>query len=263
MNKQSNSYIIIYATVLVVVVAAMLAFAAIQLQPMQQANIKIEKMGAILSSIGQGMDAAELAKNKTDYVEQEYAKYIVDSYLVDASGEKVEGDAFATLDNLGEAIAAGTYPVFVAKMDNGKTEYIIPVTGKGLWGPVWGYIALDEDCNTVLGAEFDHAGETPGLGAEISLTPFESQFIGKKLFDENGKFVSIALTKGVGSSAGNEHAVDAVSGGTLTSNGVQAMLKDCLQNYVPFFKKVTTESTSAPAAPAPVADTTQTEGGAE
>lgn len=238
MNKNSNTYIIAYSTIMVVVVAAVLSFAAISLKPAQEANVRVEKMGAILLTIGQGKEAAQAA-NKAQYIEQEYNKYITASFCVNAAGDKVEGgDAFAALGNLKEVFAEKeAMPVFEAKLDNGMHLYIVPMTGAGLWGPVWGYMALNDDCNTVYGAVFDHKSETPGLGAEISLPNFSNQFVGKKLF-ENGTFESIALTKGVGSSLENPYAVDAISGGTLTSNGVSAMLKNCLGDYVPFFEKV-------------------------
>ncbi len=237
MNKNSNTYIILYATILVVVVAAVLSFAAISLKPMQQANIRIEKMSAILSSIGEGKDASS-APSKDAYIETQYAKYIVASFCVDAEGNEVQGaDAFAALDNLPEVFALkSAMPVFVAKLDDGKTLYVVPTTGKGLWGAVWGYIALEDNCDTIYGVVLDHKSETPGLGAEIATPKFTEQFVGKQLF-KDGKFQSIQLTKGVGSSAGNPYAVDAVSGGTLTSNGVSAMFKNCLGDYVPFFEK--------------------------
>ena len=238
MNKNSNTYIISYSVAMVVVVAAVLSFAAIKLKPYQQANVKVEKMGAILSSIGQGKDA-DAAPNKAAYVEEQYAKYIVASFCVDAAGDKVEGaDAFAALDNLKEVFSLKeAMPVFEARLDNGLHLYVVPMTGVGLWGPVWGYIALNDDCNTVYGAVFDHKSETPGLGAEIATPAFSNQFVGKNLF-EDGKFQSIALLKGVGTSKDNPYAVDGISGGTLTSNGVSAMLKNCLGDYVPFFEKI-------------------------
>ncbi len=240
MNKNKNSYIIIYATVLVVVVAAVLSFAAISLKPMQQENIKIEKMGAILNSIGEGQEADSAPQGKGAYIEEEYAKYIVDAFCVDAQGNKVEGaDAFNALDNLGEAFTTKeAMPVFQAKLSGGETLYVVATYGKGLWGPVWGYVALQSDCNSVYGVVLDHKGETPGLGAEIATKPFADQFVGKQIFAE-GKYVGITLTKGVGSSAGNPNAVDGITGGTITGNGVSEMLVRCLGDYVPFFETVT------------------------
>lgn len=250
MNKNSNSYIIIYATILVVAVAAVLSFVAISLQPLQMANVEVEKMGAILTSIGEGKGAAE-APNKDQYIKEEYKKYIVSSFCVNAEGATVEGaDAFKALDDLPEVFELKTaMPIFEAKLDNGLKLYVIPTRGKGLWGPVWAYIALNADCNTIYGASFDHKSETPGLGAEISLPAFGDKFVGKQLF-KDGVFQSIVLTKIQGSSQGNPHSVDGISGGTLTSNGVAEMLKRCLGDYVPFFKKIQEQSAIAVALPA-------------
>lgn len=114
--------------------------------------------------------------------------------------------------------------------------YIIPVRGKGLWGPIWGYIALEGDMNTVYGVSFGHKSETPGLGAEIETVKFQQQFNGKKIFDQDGDFVSIKAVKG-GALPDNIHGVDAVSGATITSDGVTEMFRRTLSNYIPYFKK--------------------------
>lgn len=258
MNKNSNTYIIAYATLLVVVVAAVLSYASISLKPRQEANVLIEKKGAILASIGQGLDAAKAPEGKDKYIDAEYAKYITAGFFVNAAGDRTDADSKAILDALGklpEVFATKeAMPVFEAKSADGKTLYVVPLTGKGLWGPVWGYLALSADCNTVEGAVFDHKGETPGLGAEIALPAFQKQFIGKHLFDGT-KFESITLTKGVGSSEGNPYAVDAISGGTLTSNGVRDMLKNCLADYVPFFEKIRNATPAAELTPAIVDST--------
>ena len=274
MNKQSNTYIVTYATILVVLVAAVLSFAAIKLQPMQQANIMTEKMGAILSTIGEGKEA-DTAPDKNKYIEAEFAKYITRAFFIDSTGKTTDAtpeEVLESLNDLPSVFAARTaMPVFeatVTKDGASKTEYVIPMTGKGLWGAVWGYIALSDDCNTVVGAVFDHKGETPGLGAEIAGAEFQQQFVDKKIFNNEGQFVSIDLLKGKGSSAGNPSAVDAISGGTLTSNGVKAMLKDCLDDYVPFFEQVQSTAKSVPMIDlVPAADSTattqNTEGGAK
>lgn len=241
MNKQSNTYTILYSIVMVVVVAAALAFVSISLQPIQQANVEIEKMSDILGSVG--LYSAEKAPaNKDAYVKEQYAKYITESFLVNDKGDK-SGDpamAFKVLNNLKVAFHAEPadmqLPVFVSKNDAGKINYIFPVYGTGLWGPVWGYIALNDDLNTISGVVFDHKGETPGLGAEITAAPFENQFIGKSIFAATD-FVGISVTKGVGSSNGNDHAVDAISGGTITSRAVQSMIIDCLKAYEPYILK--------------------------
>ena len=128
--------------------------------------------------------------------------------------------------------------MFVCEL-NDEQIFIIPMLGKGLWGPIWGYMALREDFNTVVGAVFDHQGETPGLGAEIAYPVFQKQFVGKQIFDDEGNFVSIAIVKGgVANSykVAPKHGVDAISGGTITSDGLANMIKTGLANYLNFFK---------------------------
>ena len=129
------------------------------------------------------------------------------------------------------------FPLFVFEKE-GNTYYVIPVRGKGLWGPIWGYLALQGDMNTVYGASFGHKGETPGLGAEIETEIFQQQFVGKKILDESGRFVSVKVIKG-GAAPDDVHGVDAVSGGTITSNGVTEMLSRTVSSYIPYFKSLT------------------------
>lgn len=239
MNKNSNAYIITYASVMVVVVAAALAFAALSLQKRQAENVRIEKMGDILGSIGEGGDA-DKAPDKAKYIAEQYDKFITDSYAVNEQGDKIEGaDAFQLLINLkaeyDKPAAERELPVFVSKNAEGRPSYIIPVWGAGLWGPVWGYVALADNWDTVEGVVLDHKGETPGLGAEISTSAFEDQFKGKQIL-KDGKVESIILKKG-GMSGDNPYAVDAITGGTLTSIGVEKMLKNGLSGYQAFIDK--------------------------
>ena len=229
---------------MVVIVALVLAFASLSLQPIQKANQDNETKGAILMSIGQGMDA-EKAKDKTAYINEEYAKYIIESFAVDSKGNKVEGaDAFALLGSLKDEYAKPenerVLPVFVGKKDSGEKLYILPLWGSGLWGPLWGYLALESDMTTIYGAVFDHKGETPGLGAEITTAAFQNQFKGKSIFNGN-EIVGISVLKGAGSSADNPNAVDAISGGTITSRGVQDMIISNLQGYAGFIEKTKSE----------------------
>ena len=240
MNKNSNTYIIGYSAVMVIVVAAVLSFASLSLQSRQNENVRIEKMNDILRSIGEG-EGADQAPDKAKYVMEEYEKYIVDSYAVNTKGEKVEGaDAFNLLINLkaeyDKPAADRVLPVFVSRSDEGVIHYILPVWGAGLWGPVWGYIALDADWDTIYGVVFDHKSETPGLGAEITLAGFRDQFKEKKIYEES-TLVAISVLKGSGASAGNIHAVDAITGGTITSRGVEKMLKNCLTDYSAYMDK--------------------------
>jgi len=244
MNKNSNSYTVIYAAVMVIVVAVLLALAATALKEPQQANIRSEKMGAILKSLGQAKDM-ETASDKNEYIKEEFQKYITKAYSVSEDGNQSEmttSEAVAALGKLPQIFAEKkAMPLFEAEI-NGEKAYVVPVTGAGLWGKIWGYVALKPDFETIIGVVLDHASETPGLGAEIATDKFQAQFPGKKIYKEGSVFFD--LLKGKGSSEGNENAVDAVTGGTMTSAGVKKMLNNCLSAYSAFFNKAKTESSN-------------------
>jgi Na+-transporting NADH:ubiquinone oxidoreductase subunit C len=233
-NKNSNKFTMIFASVMVVVVAVLLASAAIQLGPLQQQNARIEKMQNILTSIGIDSDVKQ--------AEKLFNQYIQEQIVLNVQGEQVKNDVNAfdiDLKKEQDKLKTGRaneqlFPLFIFKKEE-NLYYIIPVRGKGLWGPIWGYLALEGDMNTVFGASFGHKSETPGLGAEISTAEFQEQFNGKTIFDESGNFTSVRVIKG-GAPPGDTHGVDAISGGTITSNGVSEMLSRTLENYIPFFK---------------------------
>ncbi len=234
----SNKYIIIYSSLLVVIVAIALTVVAVQLKPIQEENIRIEKMRNILGAVNietTVKDAAVL-----------YKKYITETRVVNNKGQIVENvEAFTTnlAVELKKAAHLRNLPVYVFSSDKGEKLYIVPVRGKGLWGPVWGYISFKSDFNTIAGAIFDHKGETPGLGAEIDTKPFQKQFFGKKIIDNNSTFISVKVVKG-NTDRSNEHLVDAISGGTITSDGVSKMLFDCLKEYQMYFNKIKSETLS-------------------
>ena len=220
MNTNSNSYTIIYAAIMVVIVAFLLAFVSSSLKETQYKNVEQDTKRQILSAI-----------NVTDVkdAEAEFAKYEVKDMLMNADGTLAPyTDAFQ-VSYKGE-IAEKRFHVFECKVD-GATKYILPIYGAGLWGPIWGYVALNDDKDTVYGVYFSHAGETPGLGAEIATPKFQAQFAGKKV-TENGA-IGLTVAKN-GKVTKPEYEVDGISGGTITSQGVDAMLKDCLKEYNPF-----------------------------
>lgn len=224
MNTQSNLYTVVYAALLVIFVAAALAFTNQALKETQKKNEEIDKKIQILRCV----NVQSTAKD----VEAKYDELVKETFLVNRDGSKAEGDAFKT--DVAKAYANGeALPVYVMEID-GATKYIIAMRGTGLWGPLWGYMALNDDKNTVFGVDFSHAGETPGLGAEISQPPFGRQFIGKEIF-KNGEFKSIAIVK-PGKTAEGQDYVDGISGGTITSQGVHHMIYDSLNNYVEFLK---------------------------
>lgn len=220
MNTNSNSYTIIYASVMVIIVAFLLAFVSSSLKETQNKNVELDTKKQILSALN--------IKDVAD-AEAEFAKVVSEDMLVDAEGNTTayEGKFVTGYENEAKA---GNLHVFVANV-NGETKYVFPVYGKGLWGGIWGYVALNADKNTVFGVYFAHASETPGLGAEIAAAPFQAQFTGKQTMAEGE--VALTVVKN-GKVADAAHEVDGISGGTITSVGVADMLKNCLSQYKMF-----------------------------
>ncbi|WP_339735593.1 NADH:ubiquinone reductase (Na(+)-transporting) subunit C [uncultured Sunxiuqinia sp.] len=228
MDRNSNVYTFIYASGMVILVAAILSVAAISLKPFQDKNIEVEKKQNILASVNITTDV----KN----AEEVYAEKIVNSYVVNSKGEKVEGNAF-TIDlkkERAKPVEEQLLPVFECQVDGG-VKYILPLRGAGLWGPIWGYLSLENNMSTIYGASFDHQGETPGLGAEIATANFQDQFKGKEIYD-NGKLVSVIVAKS-NETAPPKHRVDGISGGTITSKGLEKMLLDDLNAYSAFLNQ--------------------------
>ena len=186
MKKFSNRYIFIYSTVLVAIVAVILSVVSVSLKPLQERNQRVETKQMLLRTIG--------VESTKDNAEDLYAQHITETQLPDGK------------------------PYF--SFDGGV---VIPLRGTGLWGPIWGYMALDPEGN-VLGAVFDHKGETPGLGGEISTDKFAARFVGKKMDTQ-----PIQLKKHADKE--DKYQVDAISGGTMTSNGVTAMLQSAFDDY--------------------------------
>ncbi len=237
MKSFSNTYIFVFSTVMVMLVATLLSFVAEQLKPFQEKNIEIEKKLDILRSVGIARDIDDV-KDKDIYVEEAYDKNISKSFAINPEGElKADVEAFKVNLKTEQAKSPEdrNLPVFVYADEDGKEIYILPLQGKGLWGPIWGYISLEEDLTTIYGAIFAHSKETPGLGAEINTEWYQAQYLGKKIFDDAGKFTSVRVVKG-GADPDDPHAVDAISGGTITSVALQEMMEECLGNYETFFK---------------------------
>lgn len=233
MNKNSNIYQIIYAAVMVLIVGTVLAFIYMALKPKQDDNIANDKRKQILSAVHKTPDD----KSK---IEEAFNKYIVEGFIVDKDGNKVSNDKNEAFEvnmkaNLKEENRK--LPVFKCKLDDGSIKYIVPVYGAGLWGPIWGYVAVNDNGTDIYGAYFSHEGETPGLGAEIANPKFQEQFKDKKIYVD-GEFKSISVMKAGQKPVDGSEYVDAISGGTITSRGVQAMLLDCMKPYDAFFKKL-------------------------
>ena len=233
MNTNKNSYIIIYSAVLVVIVAFLLAYIFQALKPMQDVNVALDKKKQILAAL----NIRELGDVESA---EKYKEVVKADMIVDANAQVVEageqGGENAAFKLNSADYKAGKLAVYDCEVD-GKKKYVIPVYGMGLWGPIWGYIALDDDKNTVFGAYFNHDSETAGLGAEIKDSKaWQDQFIGKKIFSADGQKIAIAVKKK--SDVKNPASeCDAVTGATLTSDGVSLMLQDCFAKYITYLKK--------------------------
>ena len=203
LNTNSNIYTFVYMTVVVIIVAVLLAVVSQALAPKQQANILLDKQKQILGAL------------KIDYSTGDPA----DIYMA----------------HVNDTLRYGEQEVYVANI-NGATKYILPLSGKGLWGGIGGYLALDEDKNTIYGVNFNHESETPGLGAKIVEPEFRSQFEGKHIRNAEGAVVSVAVLK-AGKHAEGQEQVDAISGATITSSGVSTMLEVNLEEYKEFLNE--------------------------
>ena len=232
MNKQSNVYTTIYIIVLVLVVGTALAATSLALKPRQQENADADKMKQILAAVHIIPEAGQ--------VTTDFSRYITEQIVVNSEGQPSEGDAFTI--NMPEQVklpdAERKLPVFVCKLDNGELKYIIPAYGAGLWGPIWGYIAIDSDGSTIYGAYFAHQGETPGLGAEIEKPAFTDQFNSSLHLFKDGKFLPIEVVKGGQAPADGADYVNGISGGTITSKGVGSMLNNCLTPYKSYLEQL-------------------------
>ncbi|MGC6478944.1 MAG: Na(+)-translocating NADH-quinone reductase subunit C [Flavobacteriaceae bacterium] len=234
MNRDSNAYTFLFAAVMVLVVASSLAFTASSLKARQADNVRKEKMQNILSTIG--------IETSREEAEVKYKEFIKQAVSLQSDGSiDPSVDAFEVQLNteLKKPVDQQRFPLYIATVEE-QNYYIIPLRGAGLWDAIWGYVALKDDRNTIKGAVFDHKGETAGLGAEITQQWFQDRFVDEKVFDENGQLVGIAVSKTNNDPQGldkNDHEVDAISGATITGDGVTAMISERLQHYLPYLQK--------------------------
>lgn len=234
MNTNKNSYILIYSAVLVVVVAFLLAFVYAALKPQQDINVALDKKKQILAALNiRNVTDEEAARKYNDVVE---ADMIIDTDAnITDTGSKGGEDAAFKLNSAD--YKQGKLAVYVCNVE-GQRKYVIPVYGMGLWGPIWGYIALDADKNTIYGAYFNHESETAGLGAEIKDSKaWQEQFRGKRIFLEGSDKIAVAVRKPSDIRNPNSEC-DAVTGATLTSDGVSLMLQECFNKYVKYLKNI-------------------------
>ena len=223
-NTNSNVYSIIYASVMVILVAFLLAYVSSSLKDKQDANVAIDKKTQILASL----NVRGIAKSE---VEAQYVAHIDTTYVLTAEGQIIEGaDAFdVETKEIGEK-----FPIYKAKTLEGQDALVLPVKGRGLWGGLWGYIAVSPDLQTVLGVYFNHESETAGLGALIKEEKFQSQFKDRPVFGDDGKVALTVVKKG---QSENAYQVDGVTGATLTSKGTGEMVRDGMQAYVDVLSK--------------------------
>ena len=230
-DKNSNSYTFGFAILMVIVVGSLLAVASQGLKTRQEKNATDKKMMSILSAIN--IDATR------ENAQEMYNKYVIDSKII--SGKDLNAEAF-NVDIKKEfrdkniSVSDRNYPLYICEKDGDK-YYIIPVVGTGLWGPIWGFVALESDFKTIYGANFDHKSETPGLGAEIKYASYSDQYTGETISDTTGSFQPIIVVKD-GSGSGINSRVDGITGGTITSKGVEEMTTRTLEVYVNYFKSL-------------------------
>lgn len=236
MNRQSNSYTIIYSIALVLIVGVALSLVYQALKPAQDENIANDTKRQILA-------AARITPSGSETIGELYSSHIKNSFVVNDKGERVDNAPAPFSINVAEEVkkspAQRLLPVYECSTDDG-IKYIIPVYGAGLWGPIWGYVAFDDNGDTIYGAYFAHQGETPGLGAEIEKPAFQDQFRGQNIYRDND-FTSVAIVKN-GQEPASGSYVHAISGGTITSQGVQSMLKNSLEPYNDFFLSLRREN---------------------
>ena len=230
-DKNSNSYTFGFAILMVIVVGSLLAIASQGLKTRQDKNATDKKMMSILSAIN--IDATR------ENAQEMYNKYVIDSKIIsgkDLSAEAFNVDIKKEFRDKNISISDRNYPLYICEKDSDK-YYIIPVIGTGLWGPIWGFVALESDFKTIYGANFDHKSETPGLGAEIKYASYSDQYTGETISDTTGSFQPIIVVKD-GSGSGINSKVDGITGGTITSKGVEEMTTRTLEVYVNYFKSL-------------------------
>jgi len=242
-NKESNQFTFGFAIGLVVILGVILAVLSEGLKPYKDKNVRIKKQLDILSAM---MDVEKEGITRAN-AEVEFKKYVKleDAVILDYTGKvkkSEEGVSAFDIDIKKEfrdktlAEKDKNYPLFVATDKSKNTRYIIPVVGKGLWGPIWGYICLDKDMNTVLGVSFDHKTETPGLGAEINKPFFMDRWKSSKISDEQGNLMKYEVVKDNSGATKGDSKIDGITGGTITSKGVEEMVNRTLKIYATYFK---------------------------
>jgi Na+-transporting NADH:ubiquinone oxidoreductase subunit C len=245
--QRSNTYIILFSLVLTIVLGGLLSLASVGLRPAQKIAEELSTKRQILSAV---MEVDPNA-NVLPIFDARIKSVVVDSEgnIVDADAEGNPLDDASRIDIERQyklPPETRLYPVFMFHEEGDPenvTGYIFAFYGNGLWNNIWGYVALETDMNTIAGAVFDHAAETPGLGARITEQQVENRYIGKKIFNDQGELMSVDMLKRENNppEALDEHHIDGLSGATITAKGVNRMLENYFQYYLPFIKKLKDE----------------------
>ncbi|MGB2116059.1 MAG: Na(+)-translocating NADH-quinone reductase subunit C [Flavobacteriaceae bacterium] len=243
-RTDKNTYTLLFAVAMVVLVGALLAFTSSTLAPNIKTNKELEKQQNILYAMGVNEnDESSAVFVSTDKVESLFKEYITKQLEVQGGAVKENDQAFLIDVKKEQANAKSgkvrKLPVFIGEKD-GKTYHIVPIRGKGLWDAIWGYVAMDDQM-VIQGAIFDHKGETPGLGANIKQRFFMDDFVGEHLLDASGNFKGITVSKSNADPKNDDktdNEVDAIAGATITGDGVSAMIKSDLKLYLPYFKSL-------------------------
>jgi Na+-transporting NADH:ubiquinone oxidoreductase subunit C len=229
-DKNSTGFTLTFVIIMVIIVGSVLASLAFGLKPLQKAHEADKKRMDIIGAIG--------VESERSTVNDVFTDYVSGFYLLDNNGKVTSTDQKAVFAvdikkqhrNTELTESEKKFPLYTAKTDSGTEVFIVPMVGKGLWGPIWGYVAMEKDMKTIFGAKFDHKTETPGLGAEIKTDFFQKNWAGQELDIAANAKMMFEVTKGSGSSLG-KHQVDGITGGTITSKGVQEMVNRTMLVY--------------------------------
>ena len=237
--QQSNTYIIIFTLLMTIFFGTLLSFTRMKLGPIQKVQVEIDTKKKILGAV---MDISTLSSDEVlELYNKKMSSVVLDisgNEVLASDGEKLIAEEINIQKNYKIEKNDRDYPVFMFSDDGNTIDYyIFPMFGNGLWDWISGFVALDKDLNKVVGVAFDHKAETPGLGARISSNEIQDRYKGKEIFDGLGNLVSVRMLKKENNSELNIHEVDGMSGATITANGLNDMLKNYLDCYLPFIIK--------------------------
>lgn len=248
--RQSNVYIIIFSALLTVVLGGLLSLAAVGLKPMQDLQVALDTQKKILGAVMQLSPEDDVPTIYANRIQSEVVN-IKGEVVEEVDGEPVVAEKISIASQFDKAPEERVYPVYKFMNEDNPEQidaFIFPVYGTGLWDDIWGYVALGNDLETIAGVVFDHAGETPGLGARITSVEVQERFQNKKIYDEMGKLVAVRMVKGETGepSMYGDNEVDGLSGATITAVGVNEMLYNYLTYYQAYLEKVANESLEKP-----------------